>query len=161
MCVCRWDSNKPQMTSLSSYTVYSGRSQMCKEPCTSKSCESWSKDSRGKHLSSKSSGHVGCYIQQKITAHVCFHQGHGAWRHSPAFPEQHSILIAVVHFWWAHCHLSKIRHVKLGANNMATQPRFIPKHPLHYDWIISSSNKLKFSRHACLGRWPFQHSWAD
>lgn len=31
VCINRWDNNKTQMTSLSSYTVYSGGSRMCKE----------------------------------------------------------------------------------------------------------------------------------
>ena len=65
---------------------------------------------QGKHLSSKSPGHVGCTMQPK-TSHVCSHQGHSTWRVSPPYPEQHPILIAVIQVWWAHCHLSaKMKH---------------------------------------------------
>lgn len=76
-------------------------------------CPLWepgAEGTQGKHLSSKSPGHAGCTMQPK-TSHVCSHQGHSTWCLSPPYPEQHPILIGVIQFWWAHCHLSaKMKH---------------------------------------------------
>ncbi len=75
---------------------------------------------QGMHLSSNSTGHVGCTIQLK-TSHVCSLQGYSAWCLSPSFPEQHPILIDVIQFWWTHCHLSaKMKHIMAGQSNILT-----------------------------------------